>query len=59
MTLDEAIKIAEIIEEADSGCPVCVRELVEKLQVAFPAFDWDCDEGIVYVTQAEDFDGQP
>lgn len=40
MTLDEARKVAEVISEADSGCPVCVSQLVDLMQERFPGFDW-------------------
>ena len=46
MRIDEAIKIAEIVATADSGCSQCVRDLVMQLEDAFPEFQWlFCKEG--------------
>jgi hypothetical protein len=41
MTYDEAVKIAEIVSHADSGCPTCVGDLIEMLNVSFPKFKWE------------------
>lgn len=41
MTLDEASKIAMIAGTADNGCSSCVGNMVERLNVAFPAFTWE------------------
>lgn len=43
MTLDDAKKIAAIIETADGGCPSCVHKQLEKVREAFPRFYWEYD----------------
>lgn len=40
MTLDEAKKIGEIIQQADGGCSYCIDELRKLCQKAFPQFSW-------------------
>lgn len=43
MTLDEAQKVADIVQNADGGCPVCVGHLVDELGRVFPDFVWIYD----------------
>lgn len=53
MTDEEAEKIASIIATADGGCFVCVGELAEQLNEAFPEFVWTPGErDVVTVTRA-------
>jgi hypothetical protein len=40
MNRDEALKVAEIAQEADGGCPVCSEHLMILLHKAFPDQDW-------------------
>ena len=40
MTIYDAKLVAEVIEQADSYCPPCVRGLVNLLNVRFPEFEW-------------------
>ena len=40
MTIEEAKKIAKIINTADGYCEVCVENLYEKLQSEFPEIPW-------------------
>ena len=44
MTLDEAKKVAKVLEGADGGCNVCVRDLAEEMAGVFPKFLWEFDE---------------
>lgn len=39
MTIEEAKKVAEIIEEADGGCSVCVGSLLLAAHEHFPEYD--------------------
>lgn len=41
MTLEEATAIGMIAGTADGGCSVCVRNLIDRLNAAFPAFQWE------------------
>lgn len=43
MTLDEARKVAAIASMADDGCPNCVKDMIPRLQKAFPEFAWKYD----------------
>lgn len=52
MTIEEAKKVAAICSTADSGCPFCVHELMEKLAVKFPEFEWQMnDERVVVISE--------
>jgi hypothetical protein len=44
MTLEEANIVAQIAATADSGCSVCARDLLERLEKAFPEFEWKLTE---------------
>lgn len=44
MTIEEANVVAEIISHADSGCSVCVSDLVERCNDGFPEFLWLYEE---------------
>lgn len=41
MTLEEAQKLASIAITVDGGCLVCVHNVVEALNEAFPEFVWE------------------
>lgn len=41
MTQEEAQKVAEIRSTADGHCQVCVGNLCDLLQEAFPSFQWE------------------
>lgn len=41
MTLDEAQRVGKILEHADRGCPVCISDLVRRMQKEFPEFAWE------------------
>ena len=43
-TLEEAKKVASIIETADNGCSVCVYYLVELANKIFPEFIWEYED---------------
>lgn len=45
MTLEEAKKIAAIIDTADGGCPACVRDLARKFGEEFPEIAWRFVDG--------------
>lgn len=38
MTLDEARKVAAIMNTADGGCPSCAGDLIDRFVGAFPQF---------------------
>ncbi len=40
MTLDDAKLVAAVASTADNDCPHCVGDLADKLEAAFPAFNW-------------------
>lgn len=40
MTIEEAQKVANIIAQADSGCPYCVGWLLREARKIFPEFVW-------------------
>jgi hypothetical protein len=40
MTLEEAIKVASVCEQADSNCEHCVKQLTSLLNETFPDFTW-------------------
>ncbi len=44
MTLEDAQKIAAIIETVDGGCPCCVGGAVEDFRDQFPEIVWNYDE---------------
>jgi hypothetical protein len=44
MTLEEAQKVARVLETADSRCSCCVRSLARRIGEAFPEFRWRYDE---------------
>lgn len=44
MTLDDAKKVADVVSHADGGCPVCVQNLLDRLNETFPQFVWEYDE---------------
>lgn len=44
MTLYEAKIIGRIVSSADSGCPSCIRSLLDQLNEAFPEFTWNFDD---------------
>lgn len=44
MTFEEAEKVLSVIRTADHECSVCVRNLVELAQEAFPEFKWTYDD---------------
>lgn len=44
MTLEEARKVAAIIERADGGCSACVSGLTDMMAEAFPEFEWTYDD---------------
>lgn len=46
MTLEEAKKISNIIAFADSGCPVCVADMVESFNERFPDFIWTFNQDL-------------
>ena len=48
MTLEEAKKIAAIVETADGGCTHCVASLVDSLNGDFPEFEWGTDDSKSY-----------
>lgn len=48
MTIDEAISVATILEEADGGCSSCVGHLVEAANELFPQFEWKMVESKNY-----------
>lgn len=43
VTLEEAQTVAGIAATADGGCAICVAELTDRLQGAFPEFTWSVD----------------
>jgi hypothetical protein len=52
MTLEEAKIVGSIIACADGGCSVCVSELVDQCNEAFPKFKWTMnDDGIMEVKE--------
>ncbi|MDP3938242.1 MAG: hypothetical protein Q8R92_08910 [Deltaproteobacteria bacterium] len=53
MTLDEAQKVASIVATADHSCSVCVGNLVDQLNEAFPEFYWAAADETVDVQPAE------
>lgn len=38
MMLRDALKIVEILLDADNGCPVCAKQLIDKFGFAYPEF---------------------
>ena len=40
MTLEEAVAVADILDWADGCCSYCSNDLRERMDEAFPAFDW-------------------
>lgn len=53
MTLEEATALGAIIQTADGGCSVCVGNLVDALNRAFPEYVWAAREN---GPPGEDFD---
>lgn len=51
MTLEEAIKVADICSQADGGCDFCVVDLKNRLQKAFSSFIWAFKEGKILVEE--------
>lgn len=48
MTIEEAAKVAAIAATADRGCPSCVRDMVARLDKAFPEFVWEIHDELEY-----------
>lgn len=44
MTLEEAKKIASIVETAEGGCGGCINEAVKELNNKFPEYVWSVKE---------------
>lgn len=40
MTLEEAKKVAAILNEADMGCSTCVKALIKLANREFPQWNW-------------------
>ena len=40
MTLDEAKKVAKIVEGSEGGCKGCINEALRELNETFPDFNW-------------------
>ena len=45
MTIEEARKIAKVIQTADGWCPTCVQSLMDRMAYAFPDFSWTYVDG--------------
>ena len=54
MTVEEARKIAGIIDTAHDGCFYCVSDLAAQLTRAFPAFKWETLLDTTTVTEVQD-----
>jgi hypothetical protein len=48
--------LANIVGTADNGCSVCVGNLVERLNKAFPQFKWERGRESVPLYDREDYD---
>jgi len=40
VNVEEGLKVAAVILDADGGCRFCVGDLASKLSVEFPNLDW-------------------
>ena len=54
MTLEEAQHVANVIAQADGGCPSCVHELIALLNDRFPQFEFALGAGELEVANPYD-----
>jgi len=59
MNLQEAEKVAIIIQDVDGGCPVCVGAALTLAKEYFPEFIWDLEKEYGRVLVKEKNNGSP